>query len=201
MGGFRPGDVDGLPTASAAALESAYAAYGGQVWRYALSRSRDPSLADDVVQDAFLRLHRELVAGRSPSDVRAWLCRVSSNLIASRQRHERVVQRFGPLSRPEAAASTEDIVLRHESDRDLRCGLLLLRREEREVLLLAASGLRGPEIAVRVGRSHAAVRALLCRARRHLRERVVRPDAGLSPERGEAAISSGHRVTASAASI
>ena len=63
MGGFRPGHKEAMPTAWDAVLESAHATYGAQVRRFAVWRSRDASVADDVVQDAFLRLYREIVAG------------------------------------------------------------------------------------------------------------------------------------------
>ena len=47
--------------------------------------------------------------------------------------------------------------------------LATLRPVERQAVLLAAEGVGGPEIALLIGRTQLATRALLCRARRRMR--------------------------------
>jgi RNA polymerase sigma-70 factor (ECF subfamily) len=49
---------------------------------FALSRIHSEALADDIVQDAFLRAHRQSVAGERVENPRAWLYRVVRNLIS-----------------------------------------------------------------------------------------------------------------------
>ena len=45
-----------------------------------------PGVAEDLLQEAFLRLTREVRADRTPDNVRAWLYRVGANLAVSRGR-------------------------------------------------------------------------------------------------------------------
>src|SRR6266516_6126858 len=64
-------------------------------------RTRDAEVAQDLAQEAFLRLAREIEAGRQPRDTGAWLRRVGANLAASRGRHLQVVDRHAAsLPRP-----------------------------------------------------------------------------------------------------
>lgn len=173
MSGAAGVEVQRGPALAEVAFESIYTAFSADLRRFVLWRMHDEAAADDVVQDAFLRLHVELSAGRAPSNVRAWLRRVAANLATSRGRRSQVAARHAPRLLAVAIPSTEDVVLRHDGDRQLLEALSHLRAEERQVLVLAAGGMRGPEIARRLGRSHAAVRALLCRARHHLRAEVA----------------------------
>ena len=56
-----------------------YGQYKDGIFRYALSITKDPQLAEDVLQDTFLKV----LAGESPRDpdrARPWLYRVARNL-------------------------------------------------------------------------------------------------------------------------
>ncbi len=162
----------------AGTVEAAYATFGADVRRSALSRVRDEAAAEDVVQEAFLRLHLAVSSGRAPSNIGGWLHRVAANLVASQGRRSRVAVRCASRLVSPEAISPEEVVLRHDADARLRAALAGLPSEERAVLVLAAAGLSGPEVALRLGRTHGASRALLCRARRRLRERLERLEAG-----------------------
>jgi RNA polymerase sigma-70 factor, ECF subfamily len=62
--------------------------YAGQILRH------QPDSAQDVVQDAFMRLHRKFGAHTRITDIRAWLFRVTHNLAIDHCRRNR---RFSPL--------------------------------------------------------------------------------------------------------
>ena len=66
-----------------------------------------------------------------------------------------------------------------EEQRRIRGALDGLRDHDRQVVLLAASGLSGSELADRMGRSDSATRTLLCRARGRLRALLVEPEGSL----------------------
>src|SRR5262245_48761616 len=71
-----------------------YEAHVRDLNAFARSLVREREAAEDVVAEAYARLVREVHAGRTPDDVRAWLYRVVSNLVMSRGRRRTVAQRF-----------------------------------------------------------------------------------------------------------
>jgi RNA polymerase sigma-70 factor (ECF subfamily) len=161
------------------AIESAFIAHRGQLERYLTVLTRDPEVAQDLAQEAFLRLAREIQAGRRPDNVAAWLHRVATNLAMSRGRHLQVVdRRAGELARPREAASPEAETVRGELQTAVAQLVAELPHPERIALVLASQGYDGAEIAARVGRTPGATRTLLCRTRAKLRHRLTQ--AGFS---------------------
>jgi RNA polymerase sigma-70 factor, ECF subfamily len=138
--------------------------------------TRDPALAEDVVQESFLRLVRELQARRSPDDPRAWLFRVCTNLIRSGFRRRATADRHGPeLRSREMAESAEATVMRSEEHRALRDALSRLPVDARMALMLAGEGFTGHEIARVLGKREGATRTLLWRSRLELRA-ILQPE-------------------------
>ena len=132
--------------------------------------TRDPAVADDLVGEAFLRLAVQVRAGRSPDDPVAWLYRVAGNLAISRGRRQAVATRAMPsLVDRGVGESPEDEVLRHERDDAVHEALATLDRDDRDLVMMAATGYRPVEIAGLTGRSREATRTRLCRARGRLR--------------------------------
>jgi RNA polymerase sigma-70 factor (ECF subfamily) len=161
-------------------LEAAYLAHRADLVRWALGRSRDHALAEDVVQEAFLRLGAALERSQAPDDVRSWLMRVISNLLASRGRHEQAARRHGNLLVERRAPETpEDVLIHAERDAALRSALAELPDPDRAAVVLSSLGYRNGEIASTFGRSDGATRTRLCRARSRLRDQLV--SAGFAP--------------------
>jgi RNA polymerase sigma factor (sigma-70 family) len=154
-------------------VEVAYTEHQPMLVRYLTRSTRDPDAAQDLAQDAFLRLAFEIQAGRLPNDTGAWLRRVAANLAASRGRHLQVVDRHaGNLPRPAEPESPEQVVVQGELTEAVAGVMAQLTGTERRALTLAANGFGPSEIAVSVGRSPGATRTLLCRARSKIRDRV-----------------------------
>ena len=144
----------------------------------ALRLTRDFEVAEDVTQEAFLRLVLEAQAGRFPDNVRGWLYRTTANLIVSRARHAAVARRLAPrLLRSAGPVEPDAIAVLQEQQHELTAALASLSAVDRVVLLMAAHGATGEEIAGRLGRSHGATRTLLCRARGRLRAAAMEPGA------------------------
>lgn len=159
------------PRQHAADVPAAYVAIGRELKRYVRRLVPDDETADDIVQEAFLRLVHEIHAKRGPNDVRPWLYRVAGNLARSRARRARIAERWNGLFAPHGVhPSPDDTAIRREDheqiDRALRC----LSTEARSAFLLSADGFSGLEIADILGRSHGATRTILWRARLALRE-------------------------------
>jgi RNA polymerase sigma-70 factor (ECF subfamily) len=151
-------------------VETAYELHGPGLRRRVLALTHDVPVAEDVAQEAFVRLAVEVRAGRVPDNIGAWLHRVSGNLIASRGRHLSVVDRkLADLPRPEQQPSPETASIEAEEVEALREALGSLKPLDRAALVMAAQGFPGPEIADRIGRSQGATRTLLCRARSKVR--------------------------------
>ena len=170
--GDRDGSaVRGESVAAVAALVSAaYDEHAVALRAHALRCLRDAAAAEDVVQDAFVRLMAESAAGRAPASPRAWLFRVVTNLVVTRVRHHSVAaRRAADLLDRALAPSPEELLVEREAAASLDARLEGLPAHARTAMVLAAHGYSGAEIALRIGRSELATRSLLCRQRRRLR--------------------------------
>jgi RNA polymerase sigma-70 factor (ECF subfamily) len=151
-----------------------YAAEAPGLERYARSLVRDPDEAADVCQEAFVRLVVAARAGHLPDSPGAWMHRVAHNIVVSEARKrrtgERAVERLADRG---TIPSTEDAIVRRERDSEVLRALATARSDDREAILLAASGYRTREIASRLGRTELATRALICRARGRMRRSLA----------------------------
>lgn len=162
-----------------------FQAHAAAIRGKALQLTRDPELAADVTQEAFLRLFQEVRAGRSPDNVRAWLYRTMANLVVSRARHAVVERQFAVrYIRDDEPAQPEAIAVLREAQVEVLAILGGLPAADRTTLLMSAHGATGQEIADRIGRTPLATRALLYRARRRLRAAPGLPRSAGDP--GEA---------------
>jgi RNA polymerase sigma factor (sigma-70 family) len=163
-----------MTTDREAIVSEAYATHRAALVRRLTAMTRHADVAEDIAQEAYLRLSAEVAAGRTPDDVAAWLHRVAANLVASRGRHQSVVdRRAGELPLPGQEESPEREAVRHELDEAVRVALAALPADDRRALVLAAHGYRGPEIASRLRRTNGATRTLLCRARSKMRAQLL----------------------------
>lgn len=149
--------------------------YSSLLFRVAHSVLRSRAEAEDVVQDAFVRVleHRRSLA--TVREMRVWLVRIAWNLALGRRRRIRPEQFDEGFAESLIARNLPADEALQEAQR-LRAVLQELERlprAEREVLLLSvADELGTAEMAEVLGRSESAVRALLPRARTRLRERL-----------------------------
>ena len=166
---------DGLPFALPFSRFASSASEGGTLFeelrkpllRYLVSLGLSPDEAQDVLQDAFLSLHRSFAADGSPENARAWLFRVAHN--AARNHQRSYLRRFGePLKNKAfdlAGGSTpEHAVLKKEKFRRLGAAIRALDDDERECLLLRAEGLRYREIGEVLGLATSTVAGIVDRA-------------------------------------
>jgi RNA polymerase sigma-70 factor (ECF subfamily) len=178
-------DLTALTTAADASgattnqrVADAFGRHQRELFTFALRASRDRGIAEDLVQEAFLRLIVEIDAGRAPDNERAWLFRVTANMNVSRGRRASTAQRqAGELVELGVQAGPEAQYLDHERRSDMDAALAGLSSDARTALLMAANGFKGVEIADAIGRSALATRTMMCRARLQLRERLGSSEA------------------------
>lgn len=153
-----------------AEIMATYDANERDLFGFALAVTRDRAVAEDLVQEAFLRLVREARGGRFPDQPRAWLYRVTVNLARTRARRVVVAERWRSLfGRRDTAPSPEEHVVGRERRDALGRALAGLPLDARTAFLLASDGHTGREVARLIGKSEGATRTLLWRARRDLR--------------------------------
>ncbi len=151
----------------------AYDAHERDLHAFARALVRDSDVGEDLVADAFLRLVREVRAGRQPDNVRGWLYRVTPNLVLSRGRRFQTAKRLvGSLIDRRTEESPEARFVRDELSPDLVAALQALPAPIRVAIVMAARGAAGSQISEPLGRSEVATRAILMRARRRLRSRL-----------------------------
>ena len=162
-----------------ALVGDAYGMYRSELFGFLLRVTRDAAAAEDIAQECFLRLCRELRRGAEPpGNVRAWLYRVAGNLAVSRGRRAVVARRWlDRVVREEDTFETpERTALRVERHIRLQEVLDELPRDQRIGLLMASQGFSGHEVAVALGRTDVSTRTMLCRARFRLRSLLERDE-------------------------
>ena len=148
------------------ALHFLYVRYADDVQGYVRSIVRDRHEAEDITQDVFARLITAIAHyEQREAPFAAWLLRVARNAALDHLRRRR------PLPVAEVRTSDEGHEqLGYERSEALRAALEGLPEDQREVLVLRhLAGLSPPEIALRLGKSEAAVHGLHHRGRAGLR--------------------------------
>jgi RNA polymerase sigma-70 factor (ECF subfamily) len=142
------------------------------LYRFSFWLARDPSVAEDVVQETLLRAWRSLDALTEDSAARPWL------LTIARREHARLHERkrFETVD-VDALAIAEDAALARTDDHeatDIQAAIFALSEEYREPLVLQVLlGYSTDEIARHMGLTNGAVLTRLCRAREKLRSAVL----------------------------
>jgi RNA polymerase sigma-70 factor (ECF subfamily) len=146
------------------AFHACYRRTAGPLRAYVVRVMGSVSQADDIVQEAYLRLLRVERPPDDPAAQRALLVRIASNLMVDhwrRTRHERSEAGMAP----EAASKGPDLNLRLDMARVFGA----LRPEQRQLVWLAyIEGASHKEIGAAIGVGERSVRVLLHRAKRKL---------------------------------
>ncbi len=150
-------------------LADLYARHAGEALRLAYLLTGDRSLADDLVQDAFVRVAGRLLHLRDPGGFYAYLRKTIVNLARSHFRHRAVERRFLERQAGPPPIEPEDV-----SDRErLRRALMALPIGQRTAIVLRYfEDLSEAQTADLMGRHAAAVKSLVSRAMVTLRTTV-----------------------------
>ncbi len=116
-------------------FEEVYGAYGRPVHAYLTRLTGDPSTADELCQETFVRYlkHRESLAARNGA-LGSWLYRVATNLTRDRYRRRRTVR----LEHEPADADSAHLVEARDLDGRVRQEVEKLPLDLRAVFLLRA---------------------------------------------------------------
>ena len=138
--------------------------------RYLVAAFGNPAAAEEITQEAFLQLYRQLHAGQSITNVRAWVFRTAHNLASNRLRSEQFIEVLDDVGWEEltqrlkdTAANPEQRLQRIEKFNRLRIAIARLTALERQCLHLRTKGLRYREIAEILGMATSTVAETLSR--------------------------------------
>src|SRR4051812_14575031 len=155
-------------------FDQAYAKYGTRLFSFLtrLAGRGERHLAEDLLQQTFLRLAERGPELRADSDLRAWLYTVARNAFLGQMRGRKLA----------TEAVNLELVADYEPDAEARLmlgdveeALSRLRLEDRELLLLVgAEGLEPLTVSRMLGVEPATLRKRLARARQRLLQELDR---------------------------
>ncbi len=174
-------EVEGIADLTVAAV---FEQYRDRIYRYILRLVRDPAEADDLTQETFLRVYRQLETLQDPAALTTWLYRIATHVCYDRFRQSSY--RFPPQSLDDAATDDAEPLEAQLDNADApRLDQVIEQREMRvcvqefleqlpddyrmTILLHDLHGLTNPEIARMLGCSLATVKIRLHRARRRFK--------------------------------
>jgi RNA polymerase sigma-70 factor (ECF subfamily) len=147
--------------------------HAGRALRLARRILGNEALAEDIVQDALLRVWTNAPRWRPEAAFRTWLYRVVVNLClnAKRRTPELPLDAADHVADPAAGADSQ--LETRERDRRLAAAIGALPERQRTAIVLSyQEGLSNAEIAAVLDTSVSSVETLLVRARRALRTRL-----------------------------
>lgn len=145
--------------------------YGQAVWNFAYFITKRDHLADDVSQDVFLQVYRNIDSFRGQSSMKTWLFAITRNIAVNYMRTAfmRKVTLVDWVARRETNPSAEHEALNHALTDEIWKMVLKLPVKFREVLILEAKyELTIKEMAHVLGISEGTVKSRLSRARRKM---------------------------------
>ncbi|MGA2205885.1 MAG: RNA polymerase sigma factor [Terracidiphilus sp.] len=153
------------------ALAALVGQYAGSLYRVAYSVLRNSADAEDVVQEAFLRVLRHRQTLGEIRDHRVWLIRIVWNIVLDRKRRAKTrpeTDDVAELARvlPSKGLSAEEIAAAAQHHAHVLACVDRLPSKERQVLMLSAfEELTSVEISAVLGITESSVRSRLFRAR------------------------------------
>ena len=160
---------------SVAAFEALYHEHVGRVYALCLRLTTDAATAEELTQDVFVRAWQKLGSFRGDSAFGTWLHRMAVNVVLGRRRSDG--------RRSARIVLTNDLTIDEGSSgrapqaaerMDLEEAMAALPEATRSVFVLhEVEGYTHQEIAELTGRAEGTCKALLHRARRLLKERLL----------------------------
>ncbi len=154
-------------------FDQIYQNYFDPVYRYVLSLSQNPPLAEEITQETFFKALRSLDQFQGKSNLKSWLCAIAKNLWLSEQRKKNVqpIDDAMPLADP--SAGPEEAILRQDESMRIHRFLHHLDEPYREVFTLRTLGqLSFRDIGELFGKSENWACVVYHRARAKIKEKM-----------------------------
>ncbi len=167
----KAGEADGLALL--------YEKHRRGVMRYIYRQLQDQSLAEDLTQEVFLRVHRNRLTYQPSAKFTTWMYRIAANVALNWKRdHSREVSYGDPdgagWNYADHRMPVDERMVLESRCRQVRQAVANLPDRQRTVVILHKfEDVDGQQIADRLGCSHQAVRSTLFRAYETLRVRLA----------------------------
>lgn len=157
-----------------AAFAALYRRHLPRVYRYLLARLGDPHLAQDATAQTFLAALEGIGSYRGSGEFRAWLLMIARNKAMDSFRARRAtVPLEAVIEMPSSAPSPEQVVTTRLQLADVLRAMRTLSPDRAEALALRIfGGMSVAEVGAVMEKQDAAVKMLVYRALRDLRERL-----------------------------
>jgi RNA polymerase sigma-70 factor, ECF subfamily len=158
------------------AFDALYAAFAGRIRGYLLSQCRDTTLADDLLQETFMQLHRSRRTYQPGRPVTPWVYAIARHVYLMKRRsagrRARFEESLAADIRPGDEASRDALETLVQGDR-IRRALTGVPADQREALLMHhVEGWSFVEIAERLGIRVNAAKTRAFRGVKKMRERL-----------------------------
>ena len=163
--------TEAAPGVSRSAVVDLFDLHAPALFRFAAAMLHDPDAAQDVVQDAFLKLVQHVAAGRPLPNPRGWLFTVVAHGCRDRQRR---AWRLLPWSAEQDGRVSADVADQVSAREAVRGALRRLRARDRLLVALKAQGLTYEEIAAAASIRETSIGRLLARALDRLAREIDR---------------------------
>jgi RNA polymerase sigma factor (sigma-70 family) len=163
-----------LKAGDAAAFDAIYEAYRPRLFSFLVRLSRRYDVAEDLLEETWLRLVGRAAELRDDTCLGAWLFTVARNLFLSWCRHRalddaRLTELTPSWPAPASGETPFESAARSQTERRLEAALARLSTSDRELLLLVAvEGVTPAEAASTLGLEKETLRKRLQRARERL---------------------------------
>ena len=154
-----------------AATDAVWRRFATELHRFFRRRVADDTIADDLLQECFLRIHQRLPQLADPSRAGAWVSTIARNLVRDHYRHAKPVA--SPLT--DDIASVDEPVAFDPVEQHLGAWIRarladLPEHEARAIELADLEGIRQTVAATQLGLSHSGFKSRVQRGRSKLRD-------------------------------
>ena len=176
-------------------VEGLFARHHAEIYAYLIRMRRDPELAADLTQDAFVKAYRAHASLEKDENARAWLYQIAHRVALDELRRRKIIRMVPWTGESRGAApSAERLAMDVRLSGPLERAMSRIPERQRAALLLAeVHDLTGLELAAALGVSHVAARAILTRARESLRRALAQEQEADQAEEAERDSRFGHQ--------
>lgn len=165
--------VDKASEGNLEAFGELYSIYLDQIYRYVFYRVKDPMLAEDITEDAFIKAWKSVKSCKGKGKTfLSWLYRIAHNQIADHFRNSHREYVSVEEEESEEMSITSEVEAKLEWQEVAKVIATLPRNQEQVITLKFIEGLSNREIGVIMGKSEGAIRVLQMRALTTVRREI-----------------------------